>query len=234
MRLTLTLCLIILAAGLLGLGYGLYTGALRIPASWNPWAPISVAEPPNWLTRFKLSRLSDDDGRCQHVLAGAEMRYRPVPDRVTAPGCGFSNAVRIEATTAAVEEPFTLSCRAAVPLAIWERHVLQPAAREYFGHAVAELEHFGSYACRPVAGRDERRMSQHATADAIDIAGFILEDGRRIRVLSGWPTEDAEAEFLRDLHRGACRIFDGVLGPDYNPAHHDHMHFEQAGFRMCR
>jgi hypothetical protein len=225
---------LLFVAGLLGLGYGLYSGAIEIPETLNPWAPIRIADPPNWLTRFKLARLSNEDGLCQYVLAGAEMRYRPVPDQVTAPGCGFSNAVRIEATSATVGEPFTLSCRTAVPLAIWERHVLQPAAREHFGHPVTELEHFGSYACRAVYGRADARMSRHATADAFDIAGFILEDGRRIRVLNDWPGDGREAEFLRDLHRGGCRIFDGALGPDYNPAHHDHFHFEQGGFRMCR
>jgi len=226
--------LLLLTVALLAVGYALYSGAIEVPDAWNPWAPVRIADSPNWLTPFKLARLSDDDGLCQYVLAGAEMRYRPVPDEVTAPGCGFSNAVRIQATSAGVGEPFTLSCRTAVPLAIWERHVLQPAALEHFGHPVAELEHFGSYACRTVSGRDDGRMSRHATADAIDIAGFVLEDGRRVRVLSGWEGEEREAKFLRELHRGACRIFDGALGPDYNPAHHDHFHFEQGGFRMCR
>jgi hypothetical protein len=231
----LKIFILLVAAGLLlGLSYALYSDAIEIPDRWNPWAPIQITDSPNWLTGFKLGRLSDDDGLCRSVLADAEMRYTPVPDQEMAPGCGFSNAVRIEATSAAVGEPFTLSCRTAVPLAIWEVHVLQPAAREHFGQPVVELEHFGSYACRGVAGRDDARMSAHATADALDIAGVILEDGQRIRVLNAWPGEGREADFLRDLHQGACRIFDGALGPDYNPAHHDHFHFEQGGFRMCR
>ena len=32
---------------------------------------------------------------CLSVLSQAGMRYEPVPDRDTAPGCGFDNAVRI-------------------------------------------------------------------------------------------------------------------------------------------
>ncbi len=39
---------------------------------------------------------------------------------------------------------------------------------------------------------------------------------------------------LRDARRGACRFFDGVLGPDYNAAHRDHFHLETGGFGMCR
>jgi len=226
--------LVLLGVGAVGLAFALHSGALRIPDAWNPRAPIAVADPPNWLTGYKLGRLSDDDALCRAVLQEAEMVYDTVPDRVTGPGCGFFNAVRIESTTADVGEPFTLSCRAAVALAIWELHVLQPASLERFGQPVAEIEHFGSYACRGVYGREDGRRSGHATADALDLAGFVLEDGSRIRVLGDWPGDDLQAGFLRDLHRGACRVFDGVLGPEYNPAHHDHFHFEQGGVRMCR
>src|SRR4029434_7172145 len=89
-------------------------------------------------------------------------------------------------TTAQVSEPFALSCRAAVSLALWERHVLQPAALDHLGSAVVELEHFGSYACRNVYNRPNATRSRHATAEALDVAGFALADGRRVRVLGGW------------------------------------------------
>ncbi len=225
---------LLLVVGLLALAAALQTGTIRVPDTWNPWAPVHIAESPNWLTRFKLQRLYQDEAGCRSVLSEAEMQMERVPDRVTEPGCGFSNAVRIEATTAAVEEPFVLSCPMAVSLAIWERHVLQPAAHTHFGQPVAELEHFGSYACRGVYGRDDGRLSRHATANAVDVAGFVLEDGRRIRIVGDWPGDGPEAEFLREVHQGACGIFDGVLGPDYNPAHHDHFHLEQGGSRLCR
>ncbi len=228
------LLLLLLVVAVLALVHEFRAGAVRIPDAWNPWATLSIAESPNWLTRFKLGRLAEDEALCLAVLEGAEMAQEPVPDQVTGPGCGFFNAVRIQSTTASVGEPFVLSCRAAVALAIWERHVLHPEARERFGQAVARLEHFGSYACRGVAGREDGRRSRHATADALDLAGFVLEDGRRIRVLDGWPEGGEETAFLQALHQGACGVFDGVLGPAYNPAHHDHFHFEQGGFRMCR
>jgi hypothetical protein len=229
-RIVVLLVLLALAT----LGYALHSGTVEIPDAWNPWAPLSLEEPPNFLTGYKLSRLSADDALCQAVLEEADMVYTPVPDQETGPGCGFFNAVRIESTSVSVGAPFTLSCRASVALAVWERHVLQTAALDRFGQSVATLEHFGSYACRGVYGRDDARRSRHATADALDVAGFTLEDGRRVRVLSGWEGASDEAAFLRDLHAGACRFFDGVLGPDYNPAHHDHFHFETGGFRMCR
>lgn len=223
---------------LLALGYwALSTGRIEVPARFDPWAPLDVAAPPNLLTSFKLARASADPDACRRALATADLDLTPLPDRSTGPGCGFENAVRIERTSVAVGEAFSLSCRAALSLAMWERHDLQQAARTHLGSEVRAIEHLGSYACRNLYGEAGSRRSQHATADAVDIAGFVLADGRRIRVLRDWQASDAaagasaqavdpaaEARFLRAVRDGACRWFDAVLGPDYNSAHADHFH----------
>jgi hypothetical protein len=211
-----------------------YNGTVRIPDRWNPWAPLDIAEPPNFLTRYKLSRLDDDDALCRRTIAQAGFRYEWLPDRTTAPGCVVSNALRIDATSVSVGTPFPLSCRSAVSLALWERHVLQPQALAHFGVRVDRMRHYGSYVCRNIQGRDDGRRSQHATADALDIAAFVLANRREIRVLSNWAGDDADARFLRDVHAGACRFFDAVLGPDYNAAHRDHLHFDRGAYRACR
>jgi hypothetical protein len=130
--------------------------------------------------------------------------------------------------------PIALTCAMAASLALWERHVLQPQARLRLGVEVRRVEHFGTYACRNVDSRGGGRRSQHATADAIDVAGFVLRDGRRITVARDWDGGDDEADFLRAVHRGACHLFDGVLGPEYNRAHADHFHFDRGPFRVCR
>ena len=223
-----------LLAAAAAVAYAVYSGRIEIPDRWNPWAPLEISEPPNWLTRFKLGRLEHDPARCLATLERSPLRFTPVPDRVTGPGCGLTNAVRITRTSIAIGEAFALSCRSAVALALWERHVLQPAAAGHLGERVARLEHFGTYACRNVYDRKDAPLSRHATADAIDLAGFVLADGRRIRVAREWGGTDADALFLRDLRDGACRVFDGVLGPDYNAAHRDHFHFDRGGWRVCR
>jgi hypothetical protein len=235
----------------LGLAWAVWSGRVRIPDAWNPWAPLRIDAPPNLLTRFKLDRAAGDRADCQVALAQADMRLVPVDDRVTGEHCGFTNAVRIERTSVAVGSDFTLSCRAALSLAMWERHVLQQAAQANLGARVVRIEHLGSYACRNIYGEQGRRRSQHATADALDIAGFVLDDGRRVRVLADWPSPQRaatsasapseratasgeEARFLRAVHDGACGYFDVVLGPDYNRAHADHFHFDRGTVRVCR
>lgn len=207
---------------------------IEIPPRLDPWATLDVSARPNFLTRYKLGRLSEDGERCRSVLATTGINFEPVEDKVTGPSCGFHDVVTIRSTPSAVGEEFSLSCPAAVSLALWERHVVQPAAMRHFGHRVQRFEHFGSYACRNVYGRPEGTRSQHATANAWDVAGFVLADGRRIRIVHGWNGQGSESVFLREVRNGACSFFDGVLSPDYNQAHHDHLHLDRGLFRLCR
>jgi hypothetical protein len=110
---------------------------------------------------------------------------------------------------------------------------LQAAARQHLGQEVVRVEHFGTYSCRNLYHRESGRRSQHATANAIDIAGFTLADGTQVSVLADWDGPAAKAAFLRAIRDGACRFFDVVLSPDYNEAHRDHFHFDQGGQSAC-
>ncbi|WP_436317952.1 extensin-like domain-containing protein [Variovorax paradoxus] len=235
-----------LAALLLG-AWAVATGRLKIPERFNPWAPFDVTAPPGWLTGHKLSRARSEPARCLAALAQTGMQYDLLPDRVTAPGCGFENAVRLRSAGVRLGTAPSLSCPMALSFFMWERHALQPAAMQHFGQPVAAIEHLGSYACRNVNRGDGAvpgaSRSRHATADALDVAALTLANGRRITVLQAWPRKDAASTaevddpavlLLRDAHRGACRFFNGVLGPDYNAAHRDHFHLETGGYNVCR
>ena len=89
------------------------------------------------------------------------------------------------------------------------------------------------------------RLSEHARANALDVAAFTLQGGRRISVLGDWQAAaapaappaaeaDPKAAFLRQVRDGACQGFAAVLGPDYNAAHRDHFHLDRGPYRACR
>jgi hypothetical protein len=131
------------------------------------------------------------------------------------------------------------ACPLAAALVVREREVVQAAAQRHFGRRVAGIDHFGSYSCRRMYGRDEGAWSEHARANAFDIAAFRLDDGTRIAVVNDWRDPGAKGRFLREVRDGACRLFATILSPGYNAAHRDHLHLDQAargewGWRACR
>ena len=118
-----------------------------------------------------------------------------------------------------------VTCGLATALQGWARFGVDRAARAILGSPLQRIETMGSYSCRNVAGTDRR--SGHATANAVDVAGFLLADGRRITIKGDWNAGSPQIrQFLKTIRQSACRRFSLVLTPDYNRAHHDHLHLE--------
>ncbi|WP_404821270.1 extensin-like domain-containing protein [Pseudomonas huaxiensis] len=206
----------------------------RLPDEWNPWAPLDMRSPPNLLTSWKLGRLRDDPQRCAETLATSGLGYTVQADSPASATCPLSNVVRVQDAPVRLSSSFLATCPVAVAFALFERHGLQPAAQRVFGQPVVQVDHLGSYACRNMYNRAEGRRSQHASANALDIAGFRLKDGQRIELQKDWNGEGPKAQFLRQVHAGACESFNTVLGPDYNAAHHNHFHLDMGGWQICR
>lgn len=90
---------------------------------------------------------------------------------------------------------------------------------------IIELVVGTSYMCRGVNGSGQ--LSFHGLADALDIVGFRLEDGRFATVEGGWAdAASAEGRLLRFAHGAACAGFTTVLGPEANADHQDHLHLD--------
>lgn len=227
--LLVVLCLILIAVSVAAWRLG-----WRLPDAWNPWAALDVREPPNLLTPYKLGRLQDDPQLCEQALATSNLRYRKQADSPDNAPCPLENVLRVEGSSVRLSSSFLASCPLAVAYALFERHALQPAAQRAFAQPVVQVDHLGSFACRNMYNRKNGRLSQHATANALDIAGFRLADGQRIQLLKDWPGEGVKAKFLKDLHASACDSFNTVLGPDYNAAHRNHFHLDMGFWQICR
>ena len=241
-RLVRTLKRLLLLA-LVGLGGLLLYGYERTNPEDIPWTPLDLAEPVGAFTGRKLTQLVGEGEQCQALLERAGVRFTALPPRTGEGQCGYEDAVRFTSGGARriAYRPSDLgtSCPVAASLALWEWHAVQPAALEHFGQRVASIDHFGSYSCRRIYGRSAGSWSEHSSANAVDIAGFRLEDGTRISVVGDWEDGDSKAAFLREVRDGACELYATVLSPDYNAAHRDHFHFDHAqrgafGWRGCR
>ncbi|GAA0274957.1 hypothetical protein GCM10009127_14420 [Alteraurantiacibacter aestuarii] len=180
------------------------------------------------------------ESQCLTRLGQAGVQFSPLPDRYTGEGCSNIGTVQLTAlrsdiTTMAVSNIGPVQCDVGNVFASWARFGVDRAARQLLGSPLQRIETMGSYSCRNVAG--SARRSAHATAGAIDVAAFILADGRRISVADDWNNgSSAEREFLRVVQGSACRRFATVLGPEYNAAHRDHFHVEgvMEGSSFCR
>lgn len=208
-----------------------------------PWTRLDLTRPVGAFTGRKIAGLTSRFAECRAMLRDAGINYTIQPPAPAQGQCGYADGVRF-APGGSREIAFrpanpVTSCPVAAALAVWEWRVVQPAARRRFGKSVVAIEHLGSYSCRRIYGRSAGDWSEHATADAIDVAAFLLSDGTRIAVLQDWSKGGEKAGFLHEVRTGGCRLFSTVLSPDYNAAHRDHLHLDEAargefGWRTCR
>jgi hypothetical protein len=216
-----------------GVAVALYEDAPRIPPNWVPWATPALDEDPTWLAKYQISRLHGDADLCFAALDGSHLEYNRLDDRPMDNGCGVTARTEILQSNIPYSAGFESPCALAAGL-YWYEQRLNVIAEEHLGSSVARIEHFGTYSCRNIYGRENARRSAHALAEAIDIAGFRLMDGTEISVLRDWDDKGPKGLFLHAARDEACRFFGPVLSPDYNAAHANHFHLELGSFGLCR
>jgi len=220
---------------------GVYLGRISLPARWNPFAPYDVRAPSGPLSPLQYWRTVHDPQLCRIALTLTDLHYQQVPDATPSDGCTLQNVVRVSGGTVKFNHPFLASCPLALAMARFENGDLQAAAQASYGENVREIEHVGSYACRAVRtehsdeqGKLKGTLSEHAHANAIDLSGFVLTNGREIAIGGNWQGDGVNARFLHTVHASACQAFNTTLGPGYNALHSAHFHVDMGPYRICR
>ena len=217
-----------------------------------PWKPLDLDHPVGQATEAKVTdfevpfaappeQIRGATDACMQTLRDAGVEVRRAEDRDDGEFCRVQGAVTIMGGTVTPLRPggLTMQCPLAVRYVIWDRQVLQPAAEAIYGSRVASVNNMGTYSCRRIYGSTDvqDRPSEHARANALDVASVTLVDGRTVSVLNDWsgqgPNGTMGSGFLRRIRDGACRVFSTVLTPDYNDAHKDHLHLDGAPRGLC-
>jgi hypothetical protein len=173
--------------------------------------------------------------QCHVALAREHVGFRVLPDRDFGGGCSAIGSVQLTDIGTPVTNLGAMRCPLARAFAAWVREDVQPEAARRLGSPVRRIESFGTYACRPVNSQAGASLSEHAFANAVDVAVFVLADGRRIAVVDGWNGGDEQARgFLRAVHRAGCRRFSVGLSPDSDAYHYNHLHFDLGRGPYCR
>jgi len=202
-----------------------------LPDRWNVFEPLAVKDPITPLTAWKLDWATSDPKLCKQVMQDVG-RITEMDDLEVDGNCGIVGRVQLRRVGDADIGPIETACATALRTAMWEEHGVQPISLDLFNAKVSRIRHVGSYNCRRISGTS--RMSTHATASAIDVTGFDLTDGTRIRLLKDWDDDVLKAQFLREVRDTSCDWFGTTLGPDYNAAHADHFHLQNKGWGTCR
>ncbi len=222
-----------------GIGWGSYQALYHpntpVPGGWNPVVPLTVGDAVTPLTGWKLERAVASAQSCIAALDTAAS-YTAMPDLKTSEQCHIRGRLDLRRVAGASLAPVETRCAIALRTAMWVEHDLKPAARDAFSADLTAIDHIGSYNCRQMrtSGGASNRWSTHATADAIDIAGFRLADGTRIRLIDDWEDGGPKGRFLKAARDSACGWFRVTLSPDYNSLHADHFHLQSKGWGLCR
>jgi hypothetical protein len=157
------------------------------PAATGEAAATPPAEPPKdeWPVADVVEALKE----CVRLLAPLDAEVEPTP-AMKKDQCGTPAPIMLKSLVAGgkvvFQPPAELNCRMAVALGTWMQKTLQPAAREAFGAPITRIIGSSAYSCRNRYGLPTGPLSEHAFANAIDIGGFALADGRIIRVATAW------------------------------------------------
>jgi len=116
--------------------------------------------------------------------------------------------------------------------------IMQQEARAVLKSPVTSIVHLGTYNCRRMAAYPDW-VSEHSFANAIDIAAFVLKNGRRVEVERDWVRAEkragtAAAQFLRRLTRRLYdeKVFSVVLTPSFDSHHKNHLHLDGAPYTV--
>lgn len=228
--------------------------------------PTPVVMPvPELLTNWDDAEIAVAQQACKNLLAGLDAEIKPIPSmrkgrcgtpapvKVSAIGLGRGKGLKIKPAA-------TVNCKYAAKLVKWVKKSLQPLAEKHLKSRVKTIHNVSSYACRNRYNAANTKLSEHALANALDIAALTLENGTRVSVLDHWPHKEEEpdgdgdddtdkakpvklekekpvdekkAAFLQAVHKSACRAFVVVLGPEANAAHKNHFHFDLGRYKVC-
>jgi hypothetical protein len=197
------------------------------------FASFSLSDPPGVVTSLHLRRFESEPEQCYGALRRGNVAFEPAA-RAIKDGCGYADGVILTGSEIGHGGPVLMRCPALVALLLWEKHMVAPAADRFLKRKVIGIRSLGTYSCRNINHAPSGRRSQHATANAIDVAGFSLAGGDSVTVARDWRDGGTKQAFLHAVRDGACRVFGVVLSPDYNSEHRDHLHFDRSHASLCR
>ena len=171
------------------------------PVQPGPGAPIPLPErnparifaqphpgeiaTPEW----SAQEVQDATDRCAMLLAGTGVKYRFL-NPIREGRCGTPAPIELSAIgkmrPVAIEPAARVTCGLAATLSSWADGFLQPTARKHLDGEITNIRNIASYVCRNRYNANDKPISEHARANALDMAAFKTQSGDWINVLDNW------------------------------------------------
>ena len=200
---------------------------------------VFAAEPDPGTTSKVADSKPEEPSACRMRIADRIAVIEPLPELAGPGDCGATDVVKLEAiimpdkSRVTLTPAATLRCTMAEAVAVWVREDLT-ASVAALGSAIRSLDNYASYDCRGrnrVAGA---KISEHGMANAIDIRGVHLANGK----FAGFTDRNFAREFRETVRQQTCARFTTVLGPGSDGHHETHIHVDLAqrrgGYRLCQ
>jgi hypothetical protein len=195
----------------------------------SPASNVGTGQPsPTSTQPVQDAELPQDEMECRERLAATGTTFKPLPPIVEgACGAPFPLELSMLPDGVAVSPPVTLTCRASEALARWTRDSVLGEADARLRRRPIRLLAGTSYQCRGVNHNPAARLSEHAFANGLDLAGFAFDGETRMMIGTQKPGS-AEEGFQSAVRASACSFFATVLGPG-TEAHGEHLHVDMRG-----
>ena len=221
---------------LLVIGMGFMLLDAFVPPQDLPWRPLRLSEPIGAASRAKIDRTAQSSRECLAALKTNGVRFSAAMSPALTGPCVIQTPVELDEDL--YPKGPLVDCPLAAAFALWARQGVQAPAMRLLHQRVVSFDQAGTYECRGVRADSgtatlASQPSAHATGDAIDIAGFKLEDGSTITVAKDWADPGPRGQFLHEARAAACTVFHVTLSPDYNQSHKSHLHLDMGRSNMC-
>jgi hypothetical protein len=202
------------------------------------YAALAVAT----LAQLPAPHAPPPPAQCQETLRAAGVKLTPWPLRPsTMPNgvvCQAPEGIAVSrGPTLRYQPAARVNCAFAQRLVRFET-IVDEEARAVLRSRVRAIVQLGTYNCRRMAAYPDL-VSEHSFANAIDVATFVLANGRRVEVERDWvragqPAARPASQFLRRLTRRLYdeQVFSVVLTPSYDKHHKNHLHLDGAAYSV--
>jgi hypothetical protein len=220
-------------AGALGLAAAIF-GSAVVMAQSSPVAPRELAK--NGMAPEALQQ-------CLAELKQAGGRFEEL-GRFEKEGCVLDGAVALDVIASTfgdinISGKPVMLCSFARQFTLWVTEAGAPLTLAYTGKRLRGIETGPGLVCRNRYNKSDEKVSEHAKGNALDIAAFLIEGGKRIAVGEASKGGGLDGKLMRAFRATGCGYFTTILGPGSNAAHEEHLHFDyglhgkSTNYRIC-